>query len=355
MKKYILAIGIIFCIIVAILLVQKRKNSVTNTPTPKQPTIRIKIINPKEKIIKKFEPFLAKVEAYNTANIASKFTANINKIKVKEGEHVKKGQSIVAIDDTEISTSLHSLYSQIRSAVKQKTFANNQYKRNKILYNAGGLSKEKLDASEIILAQSDASIIELNQKKISLLNQLKYLNIRAPFDGVVGTIYMRQGSLCIPGKTILTIHSKLQKLTFQFANNYAHISTGQVVTFNKNIISNVSNIYADAQNNLSTAEVLLKNINLPYNSFVTINVLTKQLKGIAIPINALLHNNHQTSVMVYKNNKFIRQDVTPLISNNQFVITKHNLKWPVACANESKLARLPYYDTIEIFKGNNNE
>ena len=73
-----------------------------------------------------------------------------------------------------------------------------QLERNLALFEVGGLSQEKLDGSEVDHSTAISAVKDLEQKIRGFKNQLDYLNIRAPFGGIVGTIFLRRGDLATP-------------------------------------------------------------------------------------------------------------------------------------------------------------
>ncbi len=345
--KIIFVIVVICLIVAGINILKKRKMAIVNEPVAIPLTHTVKIILPQEKSISPAISFLAKLEAKKTASLASKLSGRITAVLVHEGQKVKKGDLIIKIDDKEIRSTLASLQAQLDSAKEQYDFNNSKYQRNVVLFKAGGVAEEKLDGSKADLASAVAKVKDLQNGIAGLKNQLDYLRIEAPFAGIVGTIFQHQGDLAAPARTILTINSLPQKLTFSFMPGSAEIIPGQSVLFNGRKIGRIKTIYNDAINGLTVAEVGLdKQILSPNGSYLTINVSRKAVTGCAVPVQALLHRQEANAVMVYRNEHFSEKKVNVLADDQEFALIDPCPEQPVAVAAEAKLALLPTYGHI---------
>ncbi len=357
MKKIITILLIAALIFGAVVLMKKRKKSIAETPTASTPAYMVRTVTAQPRDIRESSSFLAQLAAVNRAAISSKLSGRISEILVSESVKVQQGDLLIRIDDTEIVTAINGLKAQLSAAVKQKAYTAAQYERNLALFNAGGLAKEKLDASEVSRSTASAAVEDLQQKLKGLENQLDYLNIRAPFDGIVGTVFLRRGDLAAPGKPILSLNSLTQKLTFSFMPGKAAIAVGQQVLLNNTPVARVSTLYNDARNGLTVAEIALEQRmeELPSGSFLTIQVITKTASGCSVPIQALLHRPEGESIMLYQGDRFHENGVTVSARDNDFALIDPCFTQPVAVASEAKLSLLPSHGRVSIFSGKNDE
>lgn len=120
--------------------------------------------------------FPAVVDAIQKADISFRVSGKIQKILVKEGDDVTKGQLLAEIDPTDF---------KIRLSDRQATFKTAQanYERAKTLVEKGVISKVDYDKirAEFYTAQSN-----LNEAKQDLL----YTKLKANFDGKIAKRYV---------------------------------------------------------------------------------------------------------------------------------------------------------------------
>ena len=364
MKKIILLLLLIILIAGGVTLLKKRKQNLGQAPLATPMTYTVKIVKAKTRSVAQTRTFLAKLESANRAVISAKLAGRIKHLEVRENQKVAQGELLLQIDDQEIQTAIKALQAQLRSAEKQLGYGKTQYKRNLALFKVGGLAQEKLEDSEVSLSRSEATVEELKQKIASLKNELGYLEIKAPFSGTIGTIFLRQGDLAAPGRQLLSLNSDPQKLTFRFTPNptSAHtqaankIFPGQEVLLDNLKIGKINNLYDDASNALAVAEVgLNQHLGQPNGSYLTIEVITKSARGCTVPISALLHRKSGVSIMLYSDRHFQEKPVKIMAQDKEFALIEPAISDPVAVAAEAKLSRLPTYGKIRVLPGVENE
>ncbi|MEA3333056.1 MAG: efflux RND transporter periplasmic adaptor subunit [Pseudomonadota bacterium] len=349
MKKIILIILLITLIAAGATLLKKRKQSMTKAPLAKPMTYTVKIVEPKTRTVSQTSTFLAKLNSANSAAISAKLSGRIKTLLVRESQKVDQGELMVQIDDQEIRTNIKALQAQLLFAEKQRDYSKTQYERNLALFKVGGLAQEKLEDSEVILSRAETTAVELKQKISGLQNELDYLEIKAPFTGIVGTIFLRDGDLAVPGRPLFSLNSRSQKLTFSFTPCPNKIFPGQEVRLNHLKIGEITNLYNDATNGLAVAEIALKErLERPNGSYLTIEVVTKTASGCSVPISALLHRKSGTTIMHYEDDHFREKPVTVLAQSKEFALIDPLAGHPVAVAAEAKLSRLPTYGNVKI-------
>ena len=115
------------------------------------------------------------------------FSGVLNRVYVKEGQKVVKGQLLASIDDGGLSQQLSQL--EVQEALAKTTF-----ERQQNLWN------QKI-GSEIQYLQAKANY-EGQQKAVNQMrSQLGKTNIRAPFSGIVDEVITEQGSVVGAGQT----------------------------------------------------------------------------------------------------------------------------------------------------------
>ncbi len=347
MKKIVVIILFIILAVVAAAFLLSKKTAVANTPIAHKPSISVKLTDVLQSSLTPKKNHLATVSADKSIQLSSKLSGYIQHINVNDGESVHKGDLLVQIDATEIKTNINSLKSSLLAMKQDLAYKEMVYERNLKLYEKKALSKEKLDLSAVVVHSAKANIQVSEQKLKSLKNQLSYLNIKAPFDAVVSTVFMHKGDLSLPGKPILKLNSKEQKLTFTFVNE--QIKKGQKVLHNNSEVGTIKTIYDDAKNGLKVAEVQLsKPLKAVKGESVTIDVVFEKVKGCLVDKQAILYNDTKTSLVLYKENHFMFFNVDVLLIQDNMALISECPKERVALASQSKLSILPQYKDINI-------
>ncbi|MDI3528030.1 MAG: hypothetical protein PWR03_2214 [Tenuifilum sp.] len=144
----------------------------------------------------KAEPFnhyfiaSGKVELENQAAISAETNGQVKKIYVKKGQRVKKGDILIALNTSIIENSISEVKIGLELATKV-------YEKQKALW-------EQNIGTELQYLQAKNQKESLEQKLKTLNAQLDMSIVKAPFDGIVDDIYIKEGELASPGKPIVT-------------------------------------------------------------------------------------------------------------------------------------------------------
>ncbi len=356
MKKIIVLVLIVALLAGAAMLLKKRKQSVKNAPVPTPVTQQVKVVSPLNAHLEQTRPFLAQLTAEDTATISSKLSGQINKVLVKENQLVKAGEILLQIDDLEIVAGIKSLQVSLNAQRKDVHYSKSLHDRNRSLLDVGGLAREKFEASEVAYVTKRAALESTRQKIVALEVQRSYLNITAPFDGTVGSIFSRKGDLASPGKALLSINSPGQKLTFSYVPGEFTMQRGQEVFWHGQKIGQIVNLYSDAVNGLAVAEVGVETLlDMPNNSYVTIDLLTFSGSGCRVPNDALIRKKGTTQVMLYADEAFAPLAVTIIASNKDHALIEPCPSSSVAVAAAAKLSQLPGLAQVRINRSDVHE
>lgn len=118
--------------------------------------------------------------------IYPEFSGVLEKIYVKEGEEVKKGQKLAKIDDGGQS-------SQLEEMKTQQELAKTRFERQKRLWDQN-------IGSEIQFLEAKTAFEQINNSVEQMKSQLNKSAIYAPFDGKIDEIITDQGQVVSPGQ-----------------------------------------------------------------------------------------------------------------------------------------------------------
>jgi RND family efflux transporter MFP subunit len=138
------------------------------------------------------------IVAQRKASVSSKGTGILVYLGVVEGDKVKKGQIIARLDDRDIVAQLDEAKSSLQLNKVQLTEVENNFNREKELFDRGLSSQQSLDRAESVykslLANISIAEARIRAAEVALENMI----IRAPFDGTVLTKNAEVGEIVAP-------------------------------------------------------------------------------------------------------------------------------------------------------------
>jgi len=135
----------------------------------------------------------------NQKMITSRFMGFVTQVNVSEGEKVKKGQILYSIDSREIDSGKRQAELSLQMYQNQYTNIKLNLDRYKRLLAQDMVSKYEVENLELASINLQ-NMIEIAQARLQeVINQYKYLNVRAPNNGVVVAKNIKVGEMAMPG------------------------------------------------------------------------------------------------------------------------------------------------------------
>jgi HlyD family secretion protein len=158
-----------------------------------------------------------KVEAKTNVNISSDVMGKIIEIPVVEGQNVKKGQLLVAIDKTQSVSEVDQMKALLAAAEADREQARINFDRQAALFERKLISQYEYDVAKNTL---DRAIQAVNQYRASLeiaKDQLSKFTIRAPIDGTITDLISKVGENVLIGTmnnagTVIMVLSDLSEI-----------------------------------------------------------------------------------------------------------------------------------------------
>jgi len=175
----------------------------------------VSVFEAKSTLFEHYTSVQATVKTDQNMVLMPEFNGKVQKILVKEGETVQKGQILAVIDDGGLKEQLEVLRSQF---LLSKTLFERQER----------LWKQNI-GSEIAYLQAKTAYKSQLKSKEQLESKLDKTRVRAPFSGVVDHVIIEEGNLVTPGQ------SPLFRI-INFRNMFVHASVPEnyLTTINKN-------------------------------------------------------------------------------------------------------------------------
>ena len=325
--KYIIILVVIGLIVVGgVKAIKNRKAEEAKTPVAVPYSMVVKTMTPKIKNNLLTLPYLALTKSNDDVKISSRVSARIKYI-VKSGKSVKKGETIVRIDDKEFKTQLQALNLSIRSlksqlSAKKVALANllKTHERTIKLLKVRGASKEEFDkevtnieALKSAIAALKFKMQELNANKSSVNNMLTYTTIKAPVDGIA-TRLANVGDVALMGKPLVDIGAK--------SNSYLIVRLPSDVNANAIIYHKKSYPLSALNTTYDGLLEYLANINesLASNQTISIDVVIYKGFGYKLPHDAILNRNGKSFVLNIRKDHAVPKEVKIIANGEQGVV-----------------------------------
>jgi len=172
----------------------------TKEPRPIQ-VIKVKTAN--EQAAKRFTGTLQSAES---AAVAFRVPGTIQKILVKTGDYVEKGQPLASLDPHDYQVALEELQARALEAKSAHKLAKAELARVKQAIADDAIANVNLDRAISGYERSEAAVKVVEQNIRRAKDTLRYTQLRAPFSGVVATSNFDQYEQVLPGISVFTLH-----------------------------------------------------------------------------------------------------------------------------------------------------
>lgn len=156
------------------------------------------------------QPFLTasgKVQATNSAQLSTRMMGFVTNVPVKVGDKVRKGQLLVAINNTDLQAKRAQVNAGITEATAAFNNAQKDYKRFQSLFADQSASQKELDDMTAQFNMAQARLEGARQMKNEINAQFAYSNITAPFNGVITSKNIQKGAMASPGQPLISMEA----------------------------------------------------------------------------------------------------------------------------------------------------
>ena len=121
----------------------------------------------------------------NTVNVGSQVSGTIEDIFVDYNSKVKQGDILLKIEPSVLQSSVDEANASLQSQMSQLKYAESEYKRNKVLYNDGFISRAEMEKSQTTYEQAESAVKKAQYAYDRAVTNLGYATITSPVDGTV--------------------------------------------------------------------------------------------------------------------------------------------------------------------------
>lgn len=321
---------------------------------------QVKLAKVEGRDIPQTETYSGTVESDIKNNISPNMQVRIKKIYFDVGDYVRRGQVVVALDESsqqQMKLQIQSQITQTKSQLAQMQNQQAEFNRTAELYKIGGASKSEYDAAQTQLTvQQNAVAAQENQLKV-LQTQLAQLNqntnLTSPISGVVTARNYDDGDM-YNGTPVLTVEQlNPVKLVINISeSHFKDVKIGMPVSVNldaymdETFSGKVSTIYPTIDQNTHTfsVEVTISNgqNKVRPGMFGRASIDFGTAYRVIVPDAALVKQvgAGDRYVYVYKNGKvtYSKVEIGQHIGNDYEIISGVNPDDQIVIAGMSRLS-----------------
>ena len=243
-------------------------------------------------------------------DVAPKVDARIEKLHVKIGDVVKKGQKLASLEKTDHSAALFAAKGTYDNANSDLVKAELDYNRYKTLYEQNAVSKATLDNYYFAYQAAQASVTNAKGVYDGVVSKYEATDLVAPFDGVIVKTYFDEGYYAKGGTAIFSVAdiSSLKTTIDIPEGNIASVAVGNKCDItlpaygNRKIEGTIARIspVAEGAGHTFKAEVSVKNTgNLKAGIYANVSLKGEPKENVlVIPQHAVVMRDDQQTAFV---------------------------------------------------------
>lgn len=139
--------------------------------------------------------YSASIKGRQDVDIYPQVSGTLQKLCVKEGDRVTKGQTLFIIDQVPYQAALNTAKANLEAAKAAEATADLTLKSTQRLFDQKVVSDFDLQMAKNNLLSAKAAVAQMEAQVVNAANNLSYTVVKSPSNGVVGELPYRQGAL----------------------------------------------------------------------------------------------------------------------------------------------------------------
>ena len=279
--------------------------------------VKVEAVNNKE--FRHYIEVQGNVESDGNVNVPAESPGIVQRIHVKKGDAVSRGQLLAELDATILLKNI----SQVETGLE---LANTMYERQKRLWD------QKI-GSEMQYLQAKAGKESLEKQLATLNEQLNLYRITSPISGTVDDVIIKEGEMAAPGFPAFRVVqlSNLKVRASLSENHITSVAAGHPVSVRFPLLNRELQLKIDAVSQVIDPNSRTFNIEvrIPQSetgikpNMLAVLVVNNYVNhgAISVPLNSVQHNGHGDFIFVAEQNE------------NGLVAQRRNVKTGLAYAN----------------------
>jgi len=256
--------------------------------------------------------FTGDIRAASEPEVSFRVSGNIEKMKYKLGENVKKGDILATLDKTDYQIKVRKAESSYETAKAGKVEAQSSYNRIKELYQNDSVSKSEFESAKAKVDSAVANLKVAEEEVKYARTQLGYTILKSSIDGTIAVKAAEVNENVGAGQPVYILNSDkdLEAVSFVPENVIGQIQKGKTV---KVLVEALKKTYEGEVVEVATSsaqygstfpvKVSIKNAEKELRSGMSVVVnfndkIVKERTKIFIPLHVVIEENNEKFVYV---------------------------------------------------------
>lgn len=289
--------------------------------------------------------FVADIQAEKNVEIHARISGIMDQVLVNEGQAVKKGQTLFKLNDDELQIELLKTQAALKNASADLRIAAVEMKQMQLLFDKKVIADNELELAKAKHEAAEAKVAFAQAERNAVSQKISFTTIKAPFDGVIDRIPLKEGSLIQVG-ILLTTLSELDEIFAYFSlpeNTYFQLLTDNKLNTQRSIELILPNgeVY-DEKGSLETADAEIdkytgsiqfkaKFLNparlIKHGSSGKLVISENKPKAILIPKKSVFSIQDKRFVFVVSKNNIVKMRSVNIANTlDDFYLVDHGIK-----------------------------
>lgn len=296
-----------------------------------------------EKALSSYARLPGQLKPFNEVNIFPKVNGFVKNLYVDRGSIVKKGQLLVTLEAPEMESQFQAANSRYLQAQENAVASREKYERLKqAAAEPGSVSPLDMD-NALSRMKADEAMANSERSNVAAVRTMAgYLNIYAPFDGMIVQRNISPGALVSPGKATdqpMLILQDIRKLRLEvyIPEDYVDkVDLNQPVNFTFNAIpgkeqtakiSRSANALSTLHQEAIEVDVINKNSQLKPGMYAEVKIpMLSGAKSLLVPNTAIVRSTEREYVIAVDNGKTSYVDIKEGLASHDSTEIFGNLK-----------------------------
>jgi RND family efflux transporter MFP subunit len=208
--------------IFAITACQSTKNETADTTTANYSFIRPEVVDTVYT-----SEYVADIQSVQNIEIRAQIQGYLSRIHVDEGASVKKGQLLFTLNNALFKEELNKAQALVQTALAECKTAELEVKNTALLADKKVVSTTELELKNTQLEVLKAKAQEAIAHEKAMRTQITFTEIRAPFDGLIGRLPVKTGSLIDEGTLLTTLSDNQSVFAYFNVSEPVYLSLSQ--------------------------------------------------------------------------------------------------------------------------------
>jgi len=295
--------------------------------SPSEPVdYRLQVVQLQPASARSQKVFTGKLQSTKSAAVSFRVPGTLEKVWVKTGDTVQKGQLLAELDPHDYHVALEELEARALEAKSAHKLAKIELARVQQAIDDNAIAGVNLDRAISGEERSASAVKVVEQNSRRAKDTISYTQLRAPFDGVIARNNYDQFEQILPGVEAFTVHEPTQlevsvdvpeNLIHQFSNNQkAEISWYNATTKLTGFATEIGSLPHPIKQtytvtfNVEQASLLKENVNVLPGKAVTLTTQIGELSSdFCVPYSAVVGDKAGQHVFVVEDKKTVQKSV----------------------------------------------